>query len=206
MPVSVDTEIFRPLEFKIDDGIFRVVFAGRLDEFKDPPLMFRTLRRVHDRLQGAVEFHYIGTTDPHRYPEYHWVQDFTVCHGYREPRDVAAIMSRCHSGILTSWFEGMPCYLLELLSVGRPVVAVSLPQYALVVKNGRSGYLVDRDANSASLIEDLSEHLLATWLAIRSGAMTPGAIHAQIRPFSTDAQLTAHFARHEQLLSVPARP
>ena len=75
MPVAVDTKVFRPSEFKIDDGIFRVVFAGRLDEFKDPPLMFRTLQRVHERLEGAVEFHYIGTTDPHRYPEYRLVEE-----------------------------------------------------------------------------------------------------------------------------------
>jgi glycosyltransferase involved in cell wall biosynthesis len=201
MPVAVDTKVFRPSKFKIDDGIFRVVFAGRLDEFKDPPLMFRTLQRVHERLQGAVEFHYIGTTNPHRYPEYRLVENFTICHGYCESRDVATIMSRCHAGILTSWFEGMPCYLLELLSVGRPIVAVSLPQYALVVEDGRSGYLVDRDADSARLIEALSERFLATWSAIRSGAMTPAVIHTQIIPFSVDAQLTEHFARHQQLLS-----
>ena len=203
MPVAVDTNVFRPSEFKLDDGIFRVVFAGRLDEFKDPPLMFRTLQHVHERLQGAVEFHYIGTTDPHRYQEYRLIQDFTTCHGYREPRDVAAIMRRCHAGILTSRFEGMPCYLLELLSVGRPMVAVSLPQYALVVEDGRSGYLVDRDTNSIALIEALSEGLLATWSAIRSGAITPAAIHAKIIPFSVDAQLAGHFARHQQLMLRP---
>jgi hypothetical protein len=51
----------------------------------------------------------------------------------------------------------MPCYLLELLSVGRPIVAVSLPQYALVVGDGRSGYLVERGADTERLIEALSE-------------------------------------------------
>lgn len=205
MPVAVDTKVFRPSEFNIDDGIFRVVFAGRLDEFKDPPLMFRTLQRVHERLQGAVEFHYIGTTDPHRYPEYRLVQAFTTCHSYCEPRDVAAIVSRCHAGILTSWFEGMPCYLLELLAVGRPVVAVSLPQYALVIEDGRSGYLVDRDADSARLIEALSDRFLAAWSAIQDGAMTPAAIHAQIIPFSVGVQLSGHFDRHRQLLSASGR-
>jgi glycosyltransferase involved in cell wall biosynthesis len=205
MPVAVDTKVFRPSEFNIDDGIFRVVFAGRLDEFKDPPLMFRTLQRVHERLQGAVEFHYIGTTDPHRYPEYRLVQAFTTCHGYCEPRDVAAIVSRCHAGILTSWFEGMPCYLLELLAVGRPVVAVSLPQYALVIEDGRSGYLVDRDADSARLMEALSDRFLAAWSAIQDGTMTPAAIHAQIIPFSVGVQLSGHFDRHRQLLSAGGR-
>jgi glycosyltransferase involved in cell wall biosynthesis len=199
MPVAVDTNVFRPSQFMIDDGIFRVVFAGRLDQFKDPPLMFRTLQRVHERLKGAVEFHYIGTTDPNRYPEYQLVKDFATCHGYHDPHGVATIMSRCHAGILTSLFEGMPCYLLEMLSVGRPIVAVSLPQYALVVEDGQSGYLVERDVVSERLIEALSERLLATWSAIRSGAMTPATIHSQITPFSVDAQLLGHFARHQQL-------
>ena len=200
MPVAIDTTIFRPSEFRVDDGIFRVVFAGRLDEFKDPPLMFRTLQRVNDCLKGALEFHYIGTTDPHRYAEYRLVERFTKCHGYCTPREVAAIMSQCHAGILTSWFEGMPCYLLEMLSAGRPIVAVSLPQYRLVIKDGLSGYLVDRTANSLRLIGALSERFLETWSAIRSGSMMPDAIHAQIIPFSVDAQLEGHFTRHQQLL------
>jgi glycosyltransferase involved in cell wall biosynthesis len=200
MPVAVDTKVFCPSAFEIDDGIFRVVFAGRLDEFKDPPLMFRTLHRVHQRLEGAVEFHYIGTSDPHRYSEYRLVEGLTICHGYQKPRGVAAIMRRCHAGILTSWFEGMPCYLLELLSVGRPIVAVSLPQYALVVEDGQGGYLVERQADPARLIDVLSERFFATWSAIRSGAMTPAAIHSRIIPFSVDAQLRGHFARHQQLV------
>ena len=205
MPVAVDTKVFTRSEFKIDDGIFRVVFAGRLDLFKDPPLMFRTLQRVHERLQGAFEFHYIGTSDPHRYLEYRLVESFTTCHGYCTSRDVASIMSRCHAGILTSWFEGMPCYLLELLSVGRPIVAVSLPQYALVVKDGRSGYLVERAADLARLIEALSDSLLVTWSAIQCEAITPAAIHAEIVPFSVDAQLPRHFAIHQQLASSTRR-
>jgi len=205
MPVAVDTKVFAGSEFKIDDGIFRVVFAGRLDLFKDPPLMFRTLQRIHERLHGAFEFHYVGTSDPHRYLEYRLVESFTTCHGYCKSRDVASIMSRCHAGILTSWFEGMPCYLLELLSVGRPVVAVSLPQYALVVKDGRSGYLVERNADSARLIEALSDRLLVTWSEIRCGALTPPAIHAEIVQFSVDAQLPRHFAIHQQLTSSASR-
>ena len=110
------------------------------------------------------------------------------------------LMSQCHAGILTSWFEGMPCYLLELLSVGRPIVAVSLPQYGLVVEDGRAVIWSTATLTLSRLIEALSERFLATWSAIRSGAMTPDAIHAQIIPFSVDAQLKGHFARHQRLL------
>ena len=33
------------------------------------PLMFRAIDRLRSRLRGAVEFHYIGTSDPHRFAD-----------------------------------------------------------------------------------------------------------------------------------------
>ena len=147
-----------------------MVFAGRFDEFKNPPLMFKALRQVHDRLGGNFEFHYIGTSD-RRYAEFELVRAFTTFHGFRTSREVAEIMKRCHAGILTSWFEGMPCYLLELMSVGRPVVAVSLPQYTLVIEQGKSGYLVEREDDAGRLLDDehlaceLSDRLMDVWSA-----------------------------------------
>jgi glycosyltransferase involved in cell wall biosynthesis len=201
MPVAVDTDVFAAADFDRSDGVFRVVFAGRFDEFKNPPLMFKTLQRIHSRLGGKFEFHYIGTSDPARYPEFELVRPFATFHGFRTSRQVAAIMKRCHAGILTSWFEGMPCYLLELLSVGRPVVAVTLPQYKLVVSEGKSGYLVERDDNDERLAETLADRLIDTWSAIRSGAMSPSAIRECAIPFSVDEQLDRHFARHRQLMA-----
>jgi hypothetical protein len=47
MSVSVDTRRFRPGPFDLQDGVFRICFARRLDEFKDPPLMFDVLARLH---------------------------------------------------------------------------------------------------------------------------------------------------------------
>jgi glycosyltransferase involved in cell wall biosynthesis len=197
MPVPVDTALFKTCAFDHRDGIFRVVFAGRLDEFKDPPTMFRTLSAVHDKLGGKFEFHYIGTSDPHRYAEFALVEGFTTLHGFRTPAAVAAIVAHCHAGILTSFFEGMPCYLLELLSVGRPVVAIRLPQYELVVEEGISGSLVDRQTDNLETVQRLSDRLLWTWSAIRRGELQARAIHDKIEPFSTDILLRRHFARHE---------
>jgi glycosyltransferase involved in cell wall biosynthesis len=206
MPVAVDMDVFSAADFDTDDGVFRVVFAGRFDEFKNPPLMFKILRRLHERLGGNFEFHYIGTSDPARYPEFELVRSFTTFHGFRTSREVAAIVKRCHAGILTSWFEGMPCYLLELLSVGRPVVAVSLPQYKLVIEQGRSGYLVEREDEAGHSKDDerltgeLSDRLVDVWSAIRDGSMSAAEIRSRVIPFSVEVQLDQHFARHRQLV------
>lgn len=206
MPVAVDTEIFKEAAFDKADGIFRVVFAGRFDEFKNPPLMFKSLRRLHERLGGKLEFHYIGTSDPARYSEFELVRSFTIFHGYRTSREVAEIMKRCHAGILTSWFEGMPCYLLELLSVGRPVVALSLPQYELVIERGKSGYLIDRKdeagrtRDDAQLADDVADRLADVWSAIQGDALSVTEIRACAMPFSVGVQLDRHFAKHRQLI------
>ena len=199
MPVPVDTTVFKASAFDTADGVFRVVFAGRLDAFKDPPTMFRTLRMVYDRLGGKFEFHYIGTSDPNRYPEFRLIDSFTRLRGYNTPPQVAAINAQCHAGILTSFFEGMPCYLLELLSVGRPVAAIRLPQYDLVVQDGVSGALVERSPDDASTVEQLADRLLAIWAAIQRGEYDPHLIQAKAKPFSTEALLGQHFARHERV-------
>ena len=200
MPVPVDTNTFQTSDFDVKDGIFRVVFAGPLDQFKDPPTMFRALCEVHDRLGGRFEFHYVGTSDPYRYAEFEQIAPFTIRHGFKRPKDVAAIIAKCHAGVLTSYFEGMPCYLLEVLSVGRPIVAIRLPQYDLVVEEGVNGSMIERSPDEATTIRELADRFLAIWSGIQSERFNPGAIHAKVEPFSIGALLAGHFARHEKLL------
>jgi glycosyltransferase involved in cell wall biosynthesis len=199
MPVSVDTEIFRPTDFDVHDSVLRVVFAGRLDEFKDPPMMFRALKKLCERVGGALEFHYVGTSDPHRYPEFSQIEAITIRHGFQSPRGVSAIMARCHMGVLTSYFEGMPCYLLEVLSAGRPVVAVRLPQYDLVVETGISGLMTERRSDRLALEEELANLFVELWAAIREGKINPDVVHSKIQRFSIEQQLPKHFARHAML-------
>jgi glycosyltransferase involved in cell wall biosynthesis len=205
MPVSVDTDVFRPQNFDVGDEIFRVVFAGRLDEFKDPPTMFRAFREIHDRLGGRFEFHYVGTSDPNRYPEFEEVAPFTIRHGFKRAHEVSEIIAHCHAGVLTSFFEGMPCYLLEVLSVGRPVVAIRLPQYDLVMEEGVSGMMIERMLDDAATIEKLAQRFADVWSAIQGGRMKPELIRSKADQFSVKAQLGDHFSRHQRLIKAGIR-
>ena len=208
MTVSVDTDLFAPKPFPACNGPFRVVFAGRLDSFKDPPLMFRVLAGLHHRLKGAVEFHYIGTTDPTRYDDYEAIAPFTIRHGFQPAKAVAAIYADCHAGILTSFFEGMPCYLLEALSVGRPFVAIRLPQYDPLVVPGVSGTLVERTDPDAVCLEDMIDAFANLRDAIFDGALDPQEIHGLVKPYSVSVQLQRMFALHRMFqgqATAPAR-
>lgn len=208
MTVSVDTRRFAAQPFDCRDGIFRIVFAGRLDEFKDPPLMFETMARLHDKLQGRFEFHYVGMTDAARYAEFENIRAFTVLHGFQTSAGVADIVQRCHAGILTSFFEGMPCYLLETLGVGRPFCAIRLPQYDPLIVRGISGTLLERAATQVQSADELSDAFVALWRDIAAGVLEPARIHALVDPYSVDRQLARLFEHHRTLAGDggPQRP
>jgi glycosyltransferase involved in cell wall biosynthesis len=205
LTVSVDMDRFEAAPFPEDDE-FRIVFAGRLDAFKDPELMFDIMRRLHEALGGRFAFHYIGTSDPHRFANFPAIEPFTVLHGFKDATGVAEIMRRSHAGILTSFFEGMPCYLLELLASGRPLGAIRLPQFDPLIVEGRSGFLFERTDDPAGTAAAMTERFLDLWRAIRAGDLQPAAIRALAVPYSTRVQMPKLFERHRALARGDAAP
>lgn len=195
----VNTEIFRPQPLPADSSPFRVVFAGRLDEFKDPPLMFRTIGRLRKWLRGNVEFHYVGTSDPHRFTEFADIEDVTIRHGFKDAAGMAATLAGAHAGILTSEFEGMPRFVLETLAVGRPVVAMHLPQLEPVIHYGESGFLVPRAGLPDDMADALAQRLMDVREAIDAGGMDPARIAARISDFTPGTQLARVFRFHQEI-------
>lgn len=199
LTVSVDTRRFAPQPFDLYDDVFRIVFAGRLDEFKDPPLMFRMLGKLRERLGGRLEFHYVGTSDPARYAEFAAIEAFTVRHGYQSADGVAAILKRCHAGVLTSYFEGMPCYLLETLATGRPFAALRLPQYDPLIVAGVSGALIERSDPPQVCEDALVEAFAQLRDDVFAQSLDPRRIAALAQPYSVDTQMARLFDRHREL-------
>ena len=195
----VNTEIFRPQPLPAGAAPFRVVFAGRLDEFKDPPLMFRTIDRLRKRLQGGVEFHYIGTSDPHRFAEFAEIADVTIRHGFKDATGMAATLAGAHAGILTSEFEGMPRFVLETLAVGRPVVAMHLPQLEPVIHHGVSGFLVPRSGSPENMSDALVQRLIDVRDSINAGGMDSARIAGAITDFTPGTQLARVFRFHQEI-------
>jgi glycosyltransferase involved in cell wall biosynthesis len=195
----VNTDIFKPQPFPGSTSPFQVVFAGRLDEFKDPPLMFRAVDRLRRRLNGSVLFHYIGTSDPNRFAEFAAIESITVRHGFKDAAGMAATLAGAHAGILTSGFEGMPRCVLETLAVGRPVVAMHLPQLESVIHDGISGYLVARAGTADDMAEALAQRLIDVRDAIDADAIDPAQIADAIKGFTPDTQLARVFRYHQEI-------
>jgi glycosyltransferase involved in cell wall biosynthesis len=195
----VNTDIFKPQVWPLDSSPFRIVFAGRLDEFKDPPLMFRTIARLRQRVNGDVRFHYIGTSDPHRFEEFAAIEDITVRHGFKDAAGMAETLASAHAGILTSEFEGMPRCVLETLAVGRPVVAMHLPQLEPVIHADVSGYLIERNGSRDDMADALVQRFVDIRDAIEAGTINPVTVAGSIEAFTPGTQLARVFRYHQEI-------
>ena len=199
MTVSVNTGIFAPPAGWPSPSLLRIGFAGRLDAFKRPDLMMMLVAELSRRLDGAVEFHYIGGSDPAAVPGYAAVRANVVAHGTKPAREVAALLGGLHAGILCSDFEGMPVYVLELLATGRPLVALDLPQLGLVVEEGVSGTRVPRGPTERDSIAAMAQAVLDTHDRIVRGAIDPAAIRAKIMPYSHTVQTARMLDLHRAI-------
>jgi glycosyltransferase involved in cell wall biosynthesis len=194
----VDTQMFAAKPYPEHEW-FRVAFAGRLDLFKVPSLMFKTIAKLRAKIGPGVEFHYMGTSDPHRFPEFKAIEDISVLHGFKSAAGVADVLSNVHAGILTSEFEGMPFSVLETLGSGRPVCAIHLPQLASVIKDGVSGALVPRSASEDDMAERLSDAFVAVRQKMLSCAITPESVAREVGEFTPEVQLAKVYENHREL-------
>lgn len=197
----VDTKLFAPTPFP-PTAPFKVAFAGRLDLFKVPSLMFKTMARLNEKLPGGAEFHYLGTSDPNRFEEFKDIEDHAVLHGFKSAEGVAEVLASVHAGILTSEFEGMPFSVLETLGSGRPVGAIHLPQLASVIKAGVSGQFVARSDNADDMADRLSDAFVGLYDLIKAGKLTPEGVANEIREFKPEIQLAKCYENHRQLQNV----
>ena len=125
MSVSVDTARFTPSPFTSGDTL-RICFAGRLDAFKDPPLMLASLAEAARRLAAApagrfrrLAFDYVGASDIASVPGFAQVEAITTHHGPQPAANVAAIMRDAHAGLAHAiHIPGTPYHASALSSFG----------------------------------------------------------------------------------------
>lgn len=193
-------QIFSTQPFNLS-ATTRVVYAGRLDAFKRPEVMFSVLARLANLSNRPVEFHYIGDGDAGAFSEFAQIQGLTILEGKRSAQDVAAIYTASDVGILTSDFEGMPRMVMELLTIGRPVVALDLPQLHNVIKDGISGTLVNRGPQQ---IDDMARSIMNISDQMHQGSISPSKVSSTVSAYHPQALLLKLFDVHRHLRSVRA--
>jgi len=199
LSVSVNSNIFAVHPNIPVSSPFNIVFAGRLDAFKRPDLIFRVIDCLRSFHQIPVAFHYIGTSDPSKFPDFHAIEDITILHGFCRAETIAGLFGKMHAGLLMSEFEGMPVFALELLSAGRPLVALRLPQLDSIVVDDVSGYAVSRSKDDGENVRAAAGALLKLRSQMAMGRFHPHEIHSLISPYTQHTQLQRLFALHRQL-------
>lgn len=58
-----------------------------------------------------------------------------------ETNDIRPYLAVAHVAVLPSWREGLSTFLMEAMSMGRPLVASAVPGCAELVKDGENGFL-----------------------------------------------------------------
>lgn len=198
LPVPVDTRIFTPSAFPAGD-VFRLVYAGRFDEVKDPALMFETIAALSHKLGGKLEFHVIGSANPETFAEFAAIRTLTTLHGPRNAEGVAALIRHAHCGIMTSHSEGLPCFLLETLASGRAFGAVRLPTFEALVRPHQTGLLTDRAETRGETASRLADGFVALWQEICAGKLEPQVIAGSVSHLSVRAIFAQLFDRHAML-------
>jgi glycosyltransferase involved in cell wall biosynthesis len=199
LTVSIDTELFRPAPLDAADGVLKLAYAGRLETVKDPELMFAVVGALKRRLGGKVEFHYAGGSDPTRWPNFDAIDAVTTRHGPLRTEEMAALVRSVHIAMMTSHWEGMPCFMLEALSSGRPFVGPSLPQFGKVLLSPLHGLTVERRGSIAESAEAWADAVMELWQAIGRGEVVPQRLHEAVQPFSVKRQLGRLYAVHAAL-------
>ena len=93
----------------------------------------------------------------------------------------------------------MPRCVLETLAVGRPVVAMHLPQLEPVIHPGVSGYLVARSGSRDDMADTLAQRFVDVRNAIEAGAINPVEIAGTIGAFTPGTQLARVFRYHQEI-------
>lgn len=199
LTVGVDTKVFKPRPFDVSDGILRLAFVGRLDLFKRPQMMVRITQALAERLGGAVEFHYVGKSDPAEIPGFDAVASRWVNHGFKSAREIASLFDRFHIGVLTSEFEGTPVFVLESLASGRPVVSVRLPQLSHFIVDGESGFMLPDNEEGPAMDQAYCDAVVRVWDDIRTGRVDPAVVAGRIAGATVERLLEPLFDVHRAI-------
>lgn len=190
-----NTHLFKPTPFSVESGKIEILYAGRMDRFKRPDYMFRALAQLQEKT-GRVRFNYVGDGDVEAIEEFHLIRDITVRHGVKTSAEIGELLTSMHMGLLTSDFEGMPRVVLEVLSSGRPVVAMHLPQLEPVIEDGVSGFLVPRAGDH---IATLAARMGECFDLIAQGRIDPEKVASYAAPYSPYKLLGRIWKDHRRL-------
>ena len=149
---GVNLKQYNLVEYPKNDAVTRFLFIGRVMKEKGIDELFDAMRLLQEEgikctldVLGGCEEDYEERI--RKYEGEGWL------HYYGYQKDVRPFILNCHCFVLPSWHEGMANTNLESAAMGRPVITSDIHGCKEAVKNGISGYLIEkRNSNDLSIM------------------------------------------------------
>jgi glycosyltransferase involved in cell wall biosynthesis len=153
IPNGVDTEKFHPATATNEDGVFRVLAVGRLQEQKNNAFAMRVLAGVRARIPQRLEYHIVGDgplrSDLQKHAVNLGLAEQVFWHGWLPREQLPEQYRSCDCLLHPTLYEGMPNVVLEAMATGLPVIASDVSGNTQLVRDGRSGFLCALDDETA---------------------------------------------------------
>lgn len=204
IPTGVDgsgqfnPERVTPIESDRDPNTFRVLFAGRLTEQKDPMLMLEVARRVVARHE-RVRFDVVGD-GPLEGAFRTRARELGLDRNVRMHPPTPQLERWLRAAdlvLMTSAFEGVPYLIYEALAMGVPVVAPALPGNAEVMDE-TGGELVGQRDDPEAYAEAVGRFVVDEALRKQVGASGRARM---LESFSLRGMAERHEALYDALLA-----
>jgi glycosyltransferase involved in cell wall biosynthesis len=211
LPNGIDTNLFRPLEPTERTGMRErlghelgvsaadrwLMFAGRLDQQKDPELLLRAFAdhcASNDKEPAQLLVAGEGrlSTDAQRWADELHIAERVHFLGLWPRQRLAELMPAADGFVLASAFEAAPFVVLEALASGLPVAATAVGEVPSMVKHGDTGWIAE-ERTPAVLAQAIR------WVLAQPRDEIARRCAASMAPFELRTVLAPFYEDHRQL-------
>lgn len=154
---GVNIQKFKFENYPKDDSQINFLFIGRIMKEKGINELLKAAEIVRDTNEN-VSFNLIGGLEEDFREYIKKLEKHKVINYYGQQNDVRPFIKKAHAIIHPSYHEGMANVLLEASSMGRPVIASSIPGCQEIFDEGVTGFGVE-PKNVKSIVDAVNKFI-----------------------------------------------
>jgi len=161
---GVNITDFTPGNDSRDDGVFRFLYTGRLNEIKGVDYLFEAFNvTLKDMINRRLELWVAGEGNMKKELE-KFADRKNISRNVRflnkvPHEELPAIYRQCDVFVLPSLNEGMPMSLIEAMASGIGIICTDIPFLKVLIENEINGYIVPRKDYKA-MAEAMKKYVL----------------------------------------------
>ena len=156
-----DTNHFKPLNFKEQEGVFKILITARLSKQKNIIRFIRAVNKVYE-IEKGIRFDWYGNVS---YAEENYAENCkklveelnlsNIFFFHDATNNILDAYQKCDVFCLPSLFEGFPNVICEAMSCGKPILCSNVCDNSSIIEDGVNGFLFDPEC-----IDDMASKIL----------------------------------------------